>query len=70
MTDTNTQTDRRRPLNTELALSPMPMPGLFVLHDDLPPGAKIRGLIRLVNEYDIEFYGPVVLIESRGHFRR
>ncbi len=46
------------------------MPGLFVLHDDLPAGAKIRGLIRLVNEYDIEFYGPVVLIESRGHFRR
>jgi predicted nuclease of predicted toxin-antitoxin system len=24
----------------------LPMPGLFVLHDNLSPGAKVRGLIR------------------------
>ena len=48
----------------------LPMPGLFVLHDELSIGTKVRGLIRLVNEYDIEFYGPVVFIESRGRFRR
>ena len=48
----------------------LPMPGLFVLHDDLSPGTKVRGLIRLINEYELEFNGPVVFVESRGRFRR
>ena len=44
----------------------IPMPGLFVLHDDLSPGAKVRGLIQWINHYEFEFNGPVVFIESRG----
>ena len=48
----------------------LPMPGLFVLHDELSPGLKVRGLIRLINEYELEFNGPVVFVESRGRLRR
>ena len=48
----------------------LPMPGLFVLHDDLSPGEKVRGLIRLINEYELELNGPVVFIGRRGRSRR
>ena len=48
----------------------LPMPGLFVLHDDLPPGEKVRGLIRLINEYELALNGPVVFVGRRGGFRR
>ena len=48
----------------------LPMPGLFVLHDDLSPGEKVRGLIRLINEYELELNGSVVFVGHRGRFRR
>ena len=46
------------------------MPGLFVLHDDLPPGDKVLGLVRLIHEYDIEFNGPLAFVQGRRRFRR
>ena len=48
----------------------LPMPGLFVLHDDLSPGEKVRGLIGLINEYELELNGPIVFVGHRGRFRR
>ena len=48
----------------------LPMPGLFVLHDDMSPGEKVRGLIRLINEYELEINGPIVFVGRRGRFRR
>ena len=59
-----------RPFAERRVRSGLAMPGLFVLHDDLPPGEKVRGLIRLINEYELELNGPVVFIGHRGRFRR
>ena len=59
-----------RPDAEARVIAGLPMPGLFVLHDDFSPGEKIRGLIRLINEYELELHGPVIFIGRRGRFRR
>ena len=59
-----------RPIAEGRVRDGLPMPGLFVLHDDLLLGAKVRGLIRLINEYELEINGPVIFVDSRGRFRR
>lgn len=59
-----------RPVAERRVSNGLPMPGLFVLHDDLSPGAKVRGVIRWVNEYDNEIHGPIVFIEGQRRIRR
>ena len=51
-----------RPFAERRVSNGLPMPGLFVLHDRLSPGAKVRGLIRWINRYELEFHGPIIFI--------